>query len=83
MVVIMVLTESRKYACLKINDPASAQQIICDVVNEICSNGEAIDRAGTISNLINTYLKCYEVLEIQKITTRIEALEATKLNGGY
>jgi hypothetical protein len=83
MVIIMVLTESRKYACLRIDDPKSAQQIICDVVNEICSNGEAIERAGTISNLINTYLKCYEVLEIQKITARVESLENQNQNGGY
>lgn len=67
-------TES-KINCLKLETPEDARDLICDVLSEIKDGETMAEHAGKICNLLQVWLKCYQIEQICDIEKRLDALE--------
>ena len=67
-------TES-KINCLKIETPEDARDLICDVLSELKDGETMAEHAGKICNLLQVWLKCYQIEQICDIEKRLDALE--------
>ena len=67
-------TES-KINCLKLETPEDARDLICDVLSEIKDGETMAEHAGKICNLLQVWLKCYQIEQISDIEKRLDALE--------
>jgi hypothetical protein len=69
---------------IKLESPADVRALIQTWVNEVNKTGKLpFEQGGVVVQLLQVWLKSYEVQKVEEIEERISILEATKQNGGY
>jgi hypothetical protein len=68
-------TTNNKIQYLNLETPKDARNLICDVLTEIRDGETMAENAGKICNLLQVWLKCYQIEQISEIEKRLEALE--------
>jgi hypothetical protein len=66
---------NNKIKYLNLETPKDARDLICDVLTEIRDAETMAEHAGKICNLLQVWLKCYQIERISEIEKRLEALE--------
>lgn len=64
-----------KFDHLNLETPADARDLICDVLTEIRDGNTMAEHAGKICNLLQVWLKCWQIEQISDIERRLAALE--------
>jgi hypothetical protein len=70
-------TKSKNYY-VKLDTPEDARDLICDVLTEIRDGSNMAESAGKICNLLQVWLKCWQIEEIGNLEERISRLEGKK-----
>ena len=65
---------------LKLNEPGDVRNLIKSWLRDVAETGKLPFEkdGGTIVQMLNVWLKAYEVEKIEDITKRLDALEAKK-----
>ena len=63
---------------LKLDSPQDVQDLICDILTDCRDTGDMVQYSGKICNLLQVWLKCYQIQEIKSLAERV-----TKLEEGY
>jgi hypothetical protein len=66
---------------LKLSEPADIRSLIKDWIKTVCDTGELPfkgNTGGVTVQLLNTWLKAFEVEKLADVEKRLEALEARK-----
>lgn len=72
------VNDNRKYSCLKLNDVSDVKELIREVLEEICNEGEQVEMSGRICNLLQVWLKGHEMGKMENLEKRLAALEKQK-----
>ncbi len=70
------MLDNRKYACLKLETLDDVKAIITELLEEIRSEGKAVEMSGRICNLLQVWMKSHEMSKLEAIEKRLDALEA-------
>jgi hypothetical protein len=65
---------------IKLKTPEDARRLIRRIVDKAFAEGSELEHSGRISQLLNCWLKAWELDKISDIDRRLEILEATKEN---
>jgi hypothetical protein len=68
--------DNRKYSCLKLESLEDVKTIITEVLTEIRSQGKAVELSGRVCNLLQVWIKSYELSTLELMEKRLDALEA-------
>jgi hypothetical protein len=68
-------TTESKIDYLRLETPEDARDLICDVLSEIRDCDTMAEHAGKICNLLQVWLKCYQIEQISEIERRLVVLE--------
>jgi len=75
-------TTNNKINYLKLNDLEDVKALVCDVLTECRDTGSMVEHSGRICNLLQVFLKCYqlgyEVEKVKGLEERIRVLEEGK-----
>jgi hypothetical protein len=63
---------------LKLVNSEDAGRVVQRIINRMFLDGLEIEKAGTIANLLNTFLRALEVTKLEEIEERLIALEAER-----
>lgn len=63
---------------MTIKSPADVRRIARRVISDIFAEGSQIDNAGKVNQLLQTWLKGWELEKIADIERRLSALEESK-----
>jgi hypothetical protein len=69
------MSDERKYSCLRLETLDDVKRIISDILEEIRSEGKAVEMSGRVCNLLQVWLKSHEMSKLESIEKRLEALE--------
>ena len=68
------MNNKRNRSYIELNSLHDVEKLIEDVLTE-CADGGMAENAGKICNLLNTYLKTWELRKTDEIEKRLEKLE--------
>jgi hypothetical protein len=67
---------------ITLNTPQDARRIIRRVVDRAFAEGQELEAAGRISQLMTCWLKAWELEKLSDVEQRLTALEEAKEKGG-
>jgi hypothetical protein len=67
--------ESNKNKYLKLNTLQDVQDLICDILTECRDTGDMVQHSGKICNLLQVWIKCQQLTELETINKRLDKLE--------
>ena len=60
---------------LSLRTPADARRAIKKIVTKIFKEGSEIENAGRVANLLNTFLRAWEIEKVSDVEKRLDKLE--------
>ncbi len=63
---------------LTLDSPADCRELIRQVLEKIREKGEEVAQAGRICNLLQVWLKAWDLEKVSELEARIEALESQR-----
>ena len=60
---------------IALRTPADARRVIKKIVTKIFKEGSEIEHAGRIANLLNTFLRAWEIEKVSDVEKRLDKLE--------
>lgn len=72
-----MVNDNREFACLPLvlDSPADCRELIRQVLGKIRENGEEVAQAGRICNLLQVWLKAFELEKGLELEERVKRLE--------
>lgn len=68
-------TTESNVSYINLETPKDARVLICDVLSEIRDGEMMAEHSGKICNLLQIWLKCYQIEQMSEIERRLTALE--------
>jgi hypothetical protein len=75
-----VIEMNEKTTCLKLESLEDVKILIVDILQEIKDNNMMYESSGKIVQLLQCWLKAYQIDELEQIKKRISKLEAKNEN---
>ncbi len=70
-----MLTGNRKHAVEKLKTPEDVLDVVKDILCDIWDQEKSVELSGRVCNLLQVWLKAFELTKTTELEKRIEALE--------
>jgi hypothetical protein len=67
---------------IKLETPKDACKVVQKLINRMFLDGIEIENAGRISNLLNSWSRCWELGKLSEIEERLARLESKEVDDG-